>query len=143
MRLVNFASLEPVHPSCGVRGLSGHSKADELVWAEFQDNWDEMTILSEPSLGALRASDLEPSAEVEPAPQDYSDGCTEVERTVAERTMQGVFRKMVLAAYNSTCCIAGNPVPELLVASYIPAVVRVSQGAAESAEWALPGGSFR
>ncbi len=119
MKLVNFASLDPVHKSRGVRGLSGHSKADELVWAEFQDNWDQMTILSERSLGALRAGGLEPSAVVEPAPQDYSDGRTEVERTVVVRTMQGVFRKMVLAAYNSTCCITGNPVPELLVASHI------------------------
>jgi putative restriction endonuclease len=35
------------------------------------------------------------------------------------RTMQGVFRKVVLAAYNSRCCITGNPVDELLVASHI------------------------
>ena len=33
--------------------------------------------------------------------------------------MQSFFRKAVLAAYNSTCCITGNPVSELLVASHI------------------------
>ena len=44
---------------------------------------------------------------------------TEVERTVKARRMQGVFRKLVLAAYESRCCITGNPIPDLLVASHI------------------------
>jgi predicted restriction endonuclease len=32
---------------------------------------------------------------------------------------QSFFRKLVLAAYNSKCCITGNPVEDLLVASHI------------------------
>lgn len=33
--------------------------------------------------------------------------------------MQSFFRKVVLAAYNSKCCVTGNPVEDLLVASHI------------------------
>src|SRR5260370_84754 len=44
---------------------------------------------------------------------------TETERTVKIRTMQSFFRKVVLAAYGSRCCITGNPVEDLLVASHI------------------------
>ena len=48
-----------------------------------------------------------------------SDVPTEAAVTVIVRTMQSFFRKAVLAAYNSRCCITGNPVDELLVASHI------------------------
>ena len=52
-------------------------------------------------------------------PAAPADTVTEVERMVRARTMQSFFRKAVMAAYNYTCCITGNPVPGLLVASHI------------------------
>jgi putative restriction endonuclease len=121
MKLVNFASLDPAHRARGVRGLAGHSRSDERIWSEFHDNWDEMTVLSETKLqnlgavqGPTRPEDPEPEAEYVPR-----DVPTETAATVVVRTMQSVFRKVVLAAYNSRCCITGNPVDELLVASHI------------------------
>jgi predicted restriction endonuclease len=39
--------------------------------------------------------------------------------TTKARLGQRFFRQSVLASYNSCCCITGNPVPELLVASHI------------------------
>ena len=39
--------------------------------------------------------------------------------TTKARIGQRFFRQSVLASYNSRCCITGNPVPELLVASHI------------------------
>jgi len=44
---------------------------------------------------------------------------TESERTVKVRLAQDFFRRTVLAAYLGRCCISGNPVPELLIASHI------------------------
>jgi len=35
------------------------------------------------------------------------------------RLGQRFFRKAVLASYNGRCCITGNPIPELLIASHI------------------------
>jgi putative restriction endonuclease len=35
------------------------------------------------------------------------------------RLAQGLFRRAVLSAYDSACCVTGNPVPELLIAAHI------------------------
>jgi predicted restriction endonuclease len=113
MKLVNLASLDPAHQARGIKGLAGHSRGDERVWDEFRDNWDEMTVLSETKL-----KQLEPAKEPEPeyVPRDVP---TEAAATVRVRTMQSFFRKMVLANYDYKCCITGNPVKDLLVASHI------------------------
>jgi putative restriction endonuclease len=117
MKLVNFASLDPSQRARGVRGLAGHSRADEEVWSEFQSDWDHMTMLSEAKLRGLQGESAAPEAVDEIMAS--VDLPTETEGTVKIRIMQSFFRKAVLAAYNSTCCITGNPVDELLVASHI------------------------
>jgi predicted restriction endonuclease len=121
MKLVNFASLDPAHHARGVKGLVGHSRGDEQVWSEFHDNWDRMTVLSETTfqnLEAANAPTVPGVSEIEPGyvPRDV---LTETAATVRVRTMQSFFRKVVLAAYNSRCCITENPVEDLLVASHI------------------------
>lgn len=115
MKLTNLASLDPAHRARGVRGLAGHSRRDEEVWREFQDDWDAMALLSEEKLQALGDRDTAISEPVR-AP---SDEATEIEGIRKIRTMQGFFRKVVFAAYDSRCCITGNPIPDLLIASHI------------------------
>jgi len=85
---------------------------------EFSSNWDQMTLLSEARLVSLKSGRKQVEAE---ADLRYSDENvpTEATRTVKTRTMQSFFRKVVLAAYGSRCCITGNPVEDLLVASHI------------------------
>jgi putative restriction endonuclease len=118
MKLVNLASLDPAQQARGIRGLAGHSRADERVWSEFQTHWDEMTLLSESKLQGLRARHSSDTAVHKAAVAD-GDFPTDIESIVRVRTMQGFFRKLILAAYNSRCCITGNPVEDLLVASHI------------------------
>lgn len=118
MKLVNFASLDPAHRARGIKGLGGCSRADEQMWKEFTENWDQMMILSETKLSQLSTTESDSAANS--GPECLRDvGTTETEATVMVRTVQGVFRKVVLAAYNSTCCVSEIPVPELLVASHI------------------------
>ena len=118
MKLVNLASLDPAHQARGIKGLPNHTRADESIWREFQTNWNEMSLTSEIRLEELTARDGTVAAGAAP-PGTPPDFITEVESVVMVRTVQKVFRKVVLAAYNSTCCVTGNPVPELLVASHI------------------------
>lgn len=119
MKLVNLASLDPDQQVRGIKGLAGHSRTDERVWKEFASNWDEMALLSEAKLQSLQLGRL-PRAEAEvDLRYSHENFRTEAERTVKIRTMQSFFRKVVLAAYGSRCCITGNPVEELLVASHI------------------------
>jgi putative restriction endonuclease len=121
MKLVNFASLDPAQQARGIRGLVGHSHADEQVWHQFQTNWERMGLTSETRLEVLRAAQTTKVAgsQIERSFRIPVDAITEVKATVKVRTMQSFFRKVVLAAYNSTCCITGNPVEDLLVASHI------------------------
>ncbi len=120
MKLVNFASLDPGQRARGIRGLGSHSRTDEQVWKEFGSNWDQMTLLSEEKLQFLQTGSPSQRAEAEIESGHPPESCrTEGERTVKVRTMQGFFRKAVLAAYGSRCCITGNPVEDLLVASHI------------------------
>jgi len=118
MKLVNLASLDPAHRARGIKGLANHTRADEQVWSEFQANWNEMSLISETKLQALKARQLS-GAVVRESVRLSPEAITETESLIVIRTMQGFFRRVVLAAYNSTCCITGNPVADLLVASHI------------------------
>jgi putative restriction endonuclease len=121
MKLTNLASLDPAHLKRGVGGLKGRSRLDEEIWSEFQNNWEAMAVLSEEKLHELEAqvSDAAPGV-ADVSPDAGSDPVlTEKEGTRMVRTMQVFFRKVVFAAYDSTCCVTKNPIPELLVASHI------------------------
>lgn len=122
MKLVNFASLDPSHQARGISGLRGVSRADREVWEEFHSKWQELATASEkrldeflsaqPALAKKRGHHL-------PAVIPAATCPTETTASVRVRTMQTFFRKVVLAAYGSRCCVTGNPVPELLIASHI------------------------
>jgi putative restriction endonuclease len=116
MKLVNFASLDPAQASRGVRGLSGASRSDAAVWADFRDDWEGMTLRSEKKLRELEAATLASSPVAAPIVTERE---TESVGGMKVRLMQHAFRKLVLGAYDSHCCVTGNPVPELLVASHI------------------------
>ena len=54
--------------------------------------------------------------------KDHSGRATEVteaEATTKIRIGQNFFRQVVLSSYDNRCCITGNPIPELLIASHI------------------------
>lgn len=105
MKLTQFASLDPEHQARGVSGFSNTSQADRQVWQEFQSNWTDSITAGHSARLALEA----------PPPTKP----TEDLRLTKTRLEQTTFRNLILAAYNNRCCITGNPVPELLVASHI------------------------
>jgi len=115
MKLTNLASLDPQHRARGVKGLAGHSRLDEEIWYEFQDNWEKMALLSEQKLHGLEIV----GGDVPDSEYPLANLVTETEGTRKIRTMQSFFRKVVLAAYDLRCCITGNPIGDLLVASHI------------------------
>ena len=44
MKLVNFASFDPVQQKRGIRGLSNAAQADREIWEEFQGDWAELAV---------------------------------------------------------------------------------------------------
>lgn len=129
MKLCNFASLDPTHRARGVRGLSHASHRDKELWEEFDSDWDGMTVESERLLASL-VSQRRPQAKPgvsRPGPphwelevtSDLLSAPTESQRIAPLRLRQALFRRIVLASYRAKCCVCGNPVPALLVASHI------------------------
>ena len=126
MKLVNFASFDPAHQARGVSELKGASRADRAIWDEFHSDWERLAFESEQRLNELlptvpqlaQPSGLPVRRGFE-FPESVPDGPTETTRTLRVRTVQRFFRKAVLAAYQGRCCLTGNPVPELLIASHI------------------------
>lgn len=132
MKLSNFASLDPVHQARGIRGLSGASKADRKIWEEFTANWEELGTESEErfqELVGFEFSDInqrlirQRSKTSKPTPIKYPPDriieATEAQVLTKVRIGQNFFRQMILSSYGNRCCITGNPIPELLIASHI------------------------
>ena len=122
MKLVNFASLDPVQRARGVRGLQGATKQDRAMWAEFQSNLSALGVESEQKLHDLFTHDE--TKEVDFLGRDAvrlvaPTGPTETQATVKVRRGQQFFRQSVLTAYDVCCCVSGINVPRLLVASHI------------------------
>jgi len=117
MKLVNFASLDPIHRARNVRGLSNISIADREVWEEFHSDWEELAARSQAAMENLTA--LKPSAHT-PLPESMIETQrTETVGSARVRLVQGFFRAAVLAAYDAQCAICRLGLPELLVASHI------------------------
>ncbi len=101
MKLSNFTYLDPAE---GGKGLSGASKADKEIWAEFEGEYELLADASEP----LISSDFTPPS-----------GPTEIKALVKQRQHQSFFRKAVLGSYGNRCGVTGLSVSSLLRASHI------------------------
>lgn len=131
MKLCNLAALDPYHQARGIKGLSSTSKGDREIWVAFASDWEGLGVESEERLQALLGEEAPESvatplqsAKIQPPPHlrvptSIPSGPTETTVSTKARLGQRFFRQSVLASYNSRCCITGNPVPELLVASHI------------------------
>jgi putative restriction endonuclease len=128
MKLSNFASLDPVQRARGIKGLSGATKQDQIMWNEFHAHLDSLGSESEQLLHDLFTKD--DAHEVDFLQRDKvrlersSDlvaptGPTEATASVKVRRGQQFFRQAILNAYGVRCCISGINVPRLLVASHI------------------------
>ncbi|MFH1402332.1 MAG: HNH endonuclease [Patescibacteria group bacterium] len=118
MKIGNFGSFDPELKKRGIVGLVNASKLDEVVWSEFNNNWDDLAFESEKILTSFEGVDI---FKREPIIEDdfyFAEG-VEKERLVKTRVNQNFFRQTVLSAHNFSCCITGIDIPELLIASHI------------------------
>ena len=145
-KLFNIAANDPTLIALGKKSLSHCSKLDREVWHWFSD-FDSLREEAEKILTKTIISQygsLSDYAKVgdnlilelvnqEPYERAYPDSDQhkskliisdpapgyDVVGTTTQRRGQDLFRKMVLAEYDNTCCITGINRPELLVASHI------------------------
>lgn len=118
MKLVNFASLDPAHQRRNVTGLRNASRNDREIFQEFAEDWERLAFDSEQArerLGEPAEMSVPDRSESFAIPQ----GPTDRQQLVRVRTVQGFFRRAVLASYEYRCAMCGICVVELLNASHI------------------------
>ena len=115
MKIGNFGSLDPELKKRGIKGLQHASRLDREVWNEFNSDWQARIDESERLINE-REQLMIGRTEYEEVAQK------EGKEKVAPRKVRGnqdFFRRAILSAYESRCCITGIDVEPLLVASHI------------------------
>lgn len=112
-KLVNFASLDPSLTKRGIKGAANTGKLDKIIFNEFINNWEDLAYESEMLLRKFLNE-----GKISKEGEDLKIG-KEVMREVKVRVNQSFFRSTILSSYDSSCCITGINIPDLLVASHI------------------------
>ena len=117
LKLGNFASFDPTLRERGIKGASNASKLDKIIWDEFYNNWDSAILASEQLLAEKKKTTVVKMNEIKI--EEFLLEGKEKERLIKVRVNQSIFRTMILATYNSKCCITGIDNLDLLLASHI------------------------
>jgi len=117
IKLANFARLDPALQARDVKGMSHGGHGEELVWEEFNSDWEQLGFESE--LIKAKYNGIQLESEIDTSDLTEIPAGKERESIVRIRVNQSFFRKTILASYKQTCCITGINIPELLIASHI------------------------
>lgn len=119
LRLVNYASHDPILQQRGISGMSHGGKKCEEFWSEYINDREKLLFESEMILAKLEGTSIEKKfkQDIQDIPNDLT-GESKL-RQVKTRVNQNVFRQIVLANYESRCALTGIDLTELLVASHI------------------------
>jgi putative restriction endonuclease len=118
MRLVNFASVDPFHQNRGIKGLEGGKAQCRPIFEKYINDRENLMFESEQILAKLEGKEIEEKFEEDLLDITQYVGISK-ERLVKTRVNQNLFRKIVLANYNSKCAVSEIDIPTLLVASHI------------------------
>lgn len=116
MKVGNFGRLDPELKKQGIVGLGNGSKLDEIVWNEFNGNWEKLAYESELLIAKFQNKKVEEIIDDEIF--EFPLG-TERETIIKQRVNQNFFRSTILSSYNIKCCITGLSISNFLVASHI------------------------
>ena len=117
MKLVNFASFDPIHKKRNVKGLGHASQGDRQIWDEFNQNWEQLAFESQ--LALMRILQLETQIPISELDIVIPTGPTEIQRFTRVRLVQGFFRDSVLSSYKYSCSFCGLSIIDMLCASHI------------------------
>lgn len=116
MKIGNFGSFDPELKKKGIVGLANASALDKEVWDEFNGDWENLAFESERLIAEFSKQEIEKVSGIDLSNLPIGES---KERLVKTRVNQNFFRQTILSAYNSTCCITGLNISELLIASHI------------------------
>ena len=116
MKIGNFGSFDPELKKRGIVGLGNTSKLDEVVWKEFNNDWNNLAFESELLISRFTNQPIEKVAEINV--DDIPLG-REREAIIKQRVNQSFFRSTILSSYNIKCCMTGLTISDFLVSSHI------------------------
>lgn len=114
-KLANFSRLDPVLKERGIKGLANGAKGEAEVWEAFLKDPEGLAFESERLFATRTGGTLDGIAL---SAADLVVG-TERETVVKVRVNQAFFRRRVISAFRSRCCVTGLMTPALLTASHI------------------------
>jgi putative restriction endonuclease len=115
MKLVNFASLDPIHKARNVAGLGNVSKADREVWDEYHSSWEKLAFESQSLVEGWGLAKPERDFGTEASKKKT----TETMATRRVRMVQSFFREALLSTYDESCAVCKTAIPDVLIASHI------------------------
>lgn len=118
MKIGNLGRLDPDLKKKGIVGLSNGSKLEEIIWGEFNGNWEKLAYESELLISKFENKSIEETSEIDVSDLTFPLG-KEREVIVRQRVNQSFFRSTILSSYNSKCAVTGLSIPDFLVASHI------------------------
>lgn len=116
MKIGNFGSFDPELKKRGIVGLVNVSSLDKSVWEEFNSQWENLSYKSQVLISQLTNTPIEVVSNI--STDDIPIGIDR-DTIIKRRVNQSFFRSTILTSYNTTCCITGITIPELLVAAHI------------------------
>jgi len=115
MKMLNFASLDPMILNSGRHGLGNASNSDRAVWQEFHEDWERLALEGQQ---LLRSENIVSPEEL--AENKLSNFTGETKKSSIEvRLKQSFFRQAVMSSYQGRCCMTGLADQRLLIASHI------------------------
>jgi putative restriction endonuclease len=114
LKLANFARLDPDLHKRNIVGMRHGSKAEEIIWKEFNTDWESSSFESEVLLCKRKNKELTDIFNEDEVPEGK-----EKMGYVKQRINQNFFREMVLASFDNKCCITGSGISCLLTACHI------------------------
>ena len=101
MKMLNFASLDPIITDSGRHGRGNASNADREIWQEFHRDWEKLALEGQLYLKSAKVISPEELPKIDPA--DYTGDTKKA--TIEVRLRQSFFRQAVLSSYQGRCCM--------------------------------------
>ena len=116
MKVGNFGRLDPELRKKGIVGLSNGSKLEEVVWNEFNGNWEKLAFESEQLIAEFQKISIEKASGIDVLEIPIGKVRNQI---IKARVNQSFFRSLILSSYNHRCCITNLSIPDFLIASHI------------------------
>lgn len=121
MKIINLARLDPTLQQQGISGLKNGAKLEKDVWQEYEGRLDCLAedlnrLLKDGTTTSERDEDLKVPVGMDAV------------RLAKFRVNQSFFRRAVLSAYETTCCVTGISDSRLLIASHIKPWAKCTEG---------------